>query len=133
MEINTGDVPRREEVRDVSEDWKRNYVRVVQGEISRATDERDRPFNEEVDLSFLGDLGSLATSDSNDHDDLDTFPNEEAFNCSAEIMGLCTVVESIWSKRSSAAVLSKKLAETMSQWHLMCLRISTVSRSMSKF
>lgn len=111
-EINTTgeSVPRREEVRDVSAagDWKRNYVRVVQGEISRANDERDQPLKEEIDLRFLGDLGSLVTSDSKDHDDLDTFPNEEAFKCRSLPSRLwgCIIVESVRSNRSSDAAVS---------------------------
>lgn len=46
---------------DYDDHRERNYVRVVQGEIFRATDERNPLVKEEeVDLSFLDDLGGLA-------------------------------------------------------------------------
>lgn len=46
---------------DYDDHRERNYVRVVQGEIFRTTDERNPLVKEEeVDLGFLDDLGGLA-------------------------------------------------------------------------
>lgn len=46
---------------DYDDHRERNYVRVVQGEIFRTTDERNPLVKEEeVDLGFLNDLGGLA-------------------------------------------------------------------------
>lgn len=71
-EIGTGDGDHRE----------RNYVRVAQGEISRTTDERNSPAEEEtkVDLSFLDNLGGLASylPDIVNRKARDMLPNKEA-------------------------------------------------------
>ncbi|XP_029679347.1 uncharacterized protein LOC115245258 isoform X1 [Formica exsecta] len=89
QQVGTGDkVSRREVPRvnvevgtDSGDHRERNYVRVAQGEISRATNERNPPTKEEkeIDLSFLDDLGGLASflpdaENSNTH----TLLNEEA-------------------------------------------------------
>ncbi|CAL1675839.1 unnamed protein product [Lasius platythorax] len=78
-QVSTGDDVSRAGSDDHRE---RNYVRVAQGEISRATDERNSPAEEEtkVDLSFLDNLGGLAPflPDVKDSEAPDTLPNEEA-------------------------------------------------------
>lgn len=100
-------------IKSDSEECKQNYVRVTQGEISNKTDERDRPFKEEADWSYLGDLTS-SLLDSGEHD---TLPSEVTFKCNCFLLPLScikVVVEStIRSGQSSNGIICppKKLAK----------------------
>ncbi|XP_050446870.1 uncharacterized protein LOC126849241 isoform X2 [Cataglyphis hispanica] len=89
QQVNTSDKVSRREVppvnmevsTDSGDHRERNYVRVAQGEISRATIERNPPTKEEkeIDLSFLDDLGGLASFlPDAENSDIHTHLNEEA-------------------------------------------------------